>query len=482
MYHYIDTDKCLACHPSCKTCDGPAPSECLTCDDELKFDDVHGSCHVSCPSHTFFHGGSSGCVHCYEECATCDGQSENDCLTCENGLYLYVDETNNAQCRTACPDGNFHYRPSDDSTDNYECQQCDTSCKTCFGGKDDECTTCQSDMFKEGFTCVTNCEEGLYPDDKNICQQCHEKCETCSGGGNNHCLSCKGDLYWQDGYCVDHCTQGFYLEANGRRCDTCNQRCLDCKDSGVFDCTNCRDSYLLANGTCYNRCEMGKYWKNGTCITCDSTCKECFGPKEDHCITCPDHLNLYRLDVNHSSCVRCCQDGEEASDMCCTCNDDKGKIHSHRLHLNLYRLDVNHSSCVRCCEDGEEASDICCTCNDDKDKCLRSGEGKGGKGGKGGKKKTKNSPSSDHPHLQTGTIVLGVILCIAFFCTVFCVLQARSKKIWCFKGSYDKLPAYYDSKGNHVIMSKQYQHEKINIMSDDEDFYEDIDSEQEEDD
>ena len=107
---------------------------------------------------------------------------------------------------------------------------------------------------------------------------------------------------------------------------------------------------------------------------------------------------------------------------------------------------------------------------------MKTGQGKGISKGKGG-----NGNSSSTMHLQTGTVVLGIILALAFCCTIFCVLQARSKKIWCFKDTYDRLPTYYDSKGNHVIMSKQYQHEKINVMSDDEDFYEDIDSEDEED-
>lgn len=111
---------------------------------------------------------------------------------------------------------------------------------------------------------------------------------------------------------------------------------------------------------------------------------------------------------------------------------------------------------------------------------MKPGNGKGKGKGKGGKNKQPNSSSSKHGSLHTGTIVLGVFVAISFFCTIFCVLQARSKKIWCFKDSYDRLPAYYDSKGNHVIMSKQYQHEKINVMSDDEDFYEDIDDSEEE--
>ena len=123
----------------------------------------------------------------------------------------------------------------------------------------------------------------------------------------------------------------------------------------------------------------------------------------------------------------------------------------------------------------------CLSCIFLTDKCLNADAREGGKN-KDNKKKTKNSASAAHPHLKIGSVVVGVIFCIAFFFTIFCVLQARSKKIWCFKGNYDKLPAYYDNKGNHVIMSKQYQHEKINIMSDDEDFYEDIDSDEEEDD
>jgi len=33
-YDYIREKKCLECHKTCKTCDGPSENECIICEDK----------------------------------------------------------------------------------------------------------------------------------------------------------------------------------------------------------------------------------------------------------------------------------------------------------------------------------------------------------------------------------------------------------------------------------------------------------------
>ncbi len=66
------------------------------------------------------------------------------------------------------------------------------------------------------------------------------------------------------------------------------------------------------------------------------------------------------------------------------------------------------------------------------------------------------------------------LLIVAVFGLFFGILQARSRKMFCWKNSYDQLPTFYNNKGEEPqIVLRQNA-----IPSDDEDdyFYDDDDS------
>ena len=63
------------------------------------------------------------CGKCYEKCATCNGLSENNCVSCPEGYWMTTDGT----CVETCPNGSY---PRDDAP---FCQCCHDLCTTCFG-------------------------------------------------------------------------------------------------------------------------------------------------------------------------------------------------------------------------------------------------------------------------------------------------------------------------------------------------------------
>ena len=50
-------------------------------------------------------------------------------------------------------------------------KDCSQNCSTCYGGNENECLSCLNDEFLEGGSCVTDCTVGNYPDINNICQR-----------------------------------------------------------------------------------------------------------------------------------------------------------------------------------------------------------------------------------------------------------------------------------------------------------------------
>ena len=79
---------------------------------------------------------------------------------------------------------------------------------------DTGCQKCSSDFYLSGNTCVV-CPQGatcdgyifICPDGRfnngSQCAYCHSSCKTCSGARNNNCTSCDPRAYLSGGQCVD---------------------------------------------------------------------------------------------------------------------------------------------------------------------------------------------------------------------------------------------------------------------------------------
>ena len=47
---------------------------------------------------------------------------------------------------------------------------CSENCETCYGGSDNQCLSCPNGKVLESGSCLTNCSNDNYPDQNNICQ------------------------------------------------------------------------------------------------------------------------------------------------------------------------------------------------------------------------------------------------------------------------------------------------------------------------
>lgn len=78
-------------------------------------------------------------------------------------------------------------------SDNNNCFPCHSSCLTCTGPSNSQCTSCLNNISpNNGFCGLVNCPAGQYRSSSNVCLNCLSNCISCADGTN--CLTC------QDGY------------------------------------------------------------------------------------------------------------------------------------------------------------------------------------------------------------------------------------------------------------------------------------------
>ncbi len=126
----------MKCDADCITCNGPTKNDCLTsltsC---LKIENreiVGAQC--VCSSNFFEDSVTLKCLSCSPLCFTCNGDSDNNCLSCHDGnISMRITKGNTC----ACQDGYFDEFLISGSI---ICALCDAKCKTCSSF--DSCSTC----------------------------------------------------------------------------------------------------------------------------------------------------------------------------------------------------------------------------------------------------------------------------------------------------------------------------------------------------
>lgn len=86
---------------------------------------------------------------------------------------------------------------------------CDPTCMECSGFTINECTKCYENSILNGENkCL--CSNGFYMDvqkdnfyyfPSSICRYCHMSCKTCNGGSETQCLSCQDGATMKEGKC-----------------------------------------------------------------------------------------------------------------------------------------------------------------------------------------------------------------------------------------------------------------------------------------
>ena len=123
------------------------------------------------------------CPPCHYTCKTCDGPLETDCLTCnttasENRIY----DSTNKKC--LC-EPKFY----DDGLFNETCLACDYTCKNCLDNLPASCTECNTLGSEHRFypigtplTGTCTCDDFYFENSPNeTCLSCHYSCYSCTG-------------------------------------------------------------------------------------------------------------------------------------------------------------------------------------------------------------------------------------------------------------------------------------------------------------
>lgn len=388
-FYNSEVKECQECHMTCAQCSGPEPTDCIQCQDRLMFDQQSHMCGVkgegNCPPGTFLEDDAFTCSSCDKTCDSCDGPSSRECLTCSVPFYLYK-----RTCVKQCPSGTYNTTEEADGMTLGFCSDCHQVCTTCNGGSAKDCDMCAPGYYKLLHLCILHCPPGYFKSNRQ-CEKCDPHCELCAGPGLESCLECPSNTLQVEGttHCVSHCPERFYL--HGKKCRKCHPSCRMCNDSSVQACTTCDRGSSHKGGICYPQCEEHRYLDDdGLCQSCDPSCRHCSGPGPNHCITCKTSTAWSPEEMR---CINCCDSQTDQND-CCFC-------------------DLNSVLCIKHLQ--VEAEQVAL---------------------KNLKLANRLPPKGSYYSAVTPVLVL-VLLIMAV--AVFVMKQAKSKKILCWKPSYERL-------------------------------------------
>ena len=198
-----------------------------------------------------------------EKCKSCSNKIKSNCLSCNEGYYLPLNEI-----------------------DNKICLSCNTieHCLSCFGEKD--------------FVLCSKCEDGFILIN-NQCLKRQEDIPNCVIGLNEKCKTCNNNPKFRNQ--CENCNEGYYLLEDGNKtiCEKCDiDGCLNC--SGTKNnkkCNLCINNYILNNNNdCIEEnCVIGE---NEKCASCRTE----LGRKKE-CLTCND--GYYIIKNGSYICSKC---------------------------------------------------------------------------------------------------------------------------------------------------------------------------------
>lgn len=360
----VETNRCVTCHHSCKTCRGTSSQDCASCNTGFSIN----------PNGT--------CQQCHSKCLHCSGPGIGDCSACQKGFVLVAGQCR--QCHSSCLSC-FNSSPlsctrcnKGHTRVNNVCVKCDLSCLTCFNTGKKHCTDC--------FVGGTYFEEE--------CHYCHESCLTCKGNTNTDCLSCIPEKsHLPDEFmCVETCSSGYYYDLITSQCELCARNCKECTKGTMDDCTECALGYENINNYCTIICGDFKV-RNALineCTDCHPSCHTCSTNLIGDCIQCSSgrekyngiceyvcKANEFRDITNNGECKKChslCETCTERTVKDCqTCYKKAVLIESENYckpictDIQWVDLDVCkdcHPSCKTCQGDLESQ---CLTCFENED-------------------------------------------------------------------------------------------------------------------
>ena len=299
-YPDVFADRCVACDVNCRSCVGPAPGQCSSCDDADTLTRADGI------------GPYGACIGC----SIGGWESAGGCASCDTGKALTWDTTQNPwthQCVSQCPAGTYRDVLRKACVVAGDCPSLTLAddvtreCRACPTGQvfwNDTClAACPDGMLKqtepEGATCTYGCNGG-YTQVGHECVQCAPGCSSCSGPGPEQCTWCKA------GYTPDY----VHVSSTGWRWDSNRFACVSCSTPENPFCSWCGIYTRLWNGSwpggsvgletfvhkgvdCYG-CDNGTFASPSEArpgermcgAACDPSCALCDGPGPGRCVAC----------------------------------------------------------------------------------------------------------------------------------------------------------------------------------------------------
>jgi hypothetical protein len=305
---------CTRCDPSCKTCLGPGPGDCIRCWNDMNVDyfssmgfsnaaasyllarrilTVPTACPVTLPA-----------INCafMSNCQSCLSTNTAFCYTPVDQIPLLTLKQNHQPVDCDITNGFYKYQG------NKVCGICIANCKVCTTSYDCQLCDASYQYYDAGtMSCVSACRQGTFPSTSPTkhCHQCHASCQTCTGDLSSQCSTCDSGDYLQlpaagasVGTCVNSCPANHFAE--NYVCTPCPSNCASCYMNYCYSCTG--PNYLYNDNHCGPCNEPGNFIDNGYCQPCSSNCLTCSGPWEYSCNTCI--TTLYHSESNHT-CTLC---------------------------------------------------------------------------------------------------------------------------------------------------------------------------------
>ncbi|KPU75290.1 uncharacterized protein Dana_GF19273, isoform B [Drosophila ananassae] len=489
---------CIPCEPNCASCQDH-PEFCTSCDHHLVMHE--NKCYSACPLNAF-ETEDNKCALCHSSCATCNGPTELDCITCRPSRYVWKNK-----CLNSCPSGFFADKK------RLECMPCQEGCRSCTSNG--ICSECLENWTLAKDKCIVPgseaCSESEFlSQSKDHCLACDASCESCSGPSETNCTSCAPNRLLEQKRCVSGCQDGFFMETGV--CLPCLHTCSQCVSR--TNCSNCLKGLQLQNGECRTTCADGYYSDRGICAKCHLSCHTCSGPRRNQCVKCPASWQLaagechpecpegfYKSDFGCQKCHHYCKtcndagplactscpphsmlDGglcmdclssqyyDSTSSKCITCHDSCHSCfgpgpYSCKACLAPLFLDQLNSQCVPCCQNQTTLSN-CCHCNEETGGCKvtstggkrRTVIGNGNSFGGDSESRTLGNEGNSNEFVLrlssplTAITAIAVAVClliITIFSVIFAVLQRNSNHVFRNSVRYKKIISKSSSRRNN---------------------------------
>ena len=171
---------CTNCSSSCVTCVNS--STCIRCASAQPYLDSTRTCRNTCSMGEYADNTTFLCQPCPPTCLTCS--SPSNCYSCTFQSYGYLYYLYRGSCYSSCPNGTYA------DYESQQCQQCSPNCLTCYGAQSTQCLTCQPGSMMNINQCVKECPIRKYLDQSYHCDSCFPLCLTCWGPASFQCLIC----------------------------------------------------------------------------------------------------------------------------------------------------------------------------------------------------------------------------------------------------------------------------------------------------